>query len=157
MRDFPIYRQRFFLDDPAPGTAAELYLPLKQGEFSGGAAADLFPAGVNPAALVPFAAGVEDVVEIQQPVDQDAGDHADGRDAEQDGDAADADLFIAGQATTAPGVDDPVAMALQAGHQAASLAFFFTLATARSRFSRDRWSINRMPSRWSISCWMQTA
>lgn len=29
MRDFPIYCQRFFLDDPAEGTAAELHLPLK--------------------------------------------------------------------------------------------------------------------------------
>jgi len=29
MRDFPIYCQRFFLDDPAGGTAAELFLPLK--------------------------------------------------------------------------------------------------------------------------------
>lgn len=29
MRDFPIYCQRFFLDDPADGTAAELFLPLK--------------------------------------------------------------------------------------------------------------------------------
>jgi AraC family transcriptional regulator len=29
MRDFPIYCQRFFLDDPEQGTAAELYLPLK--------------------------------------------------------------------------------------------------------------------------------
>ncbi len=29
MRDFPIYCQRFFLDDPALGTAAELHLPLK--------------------------------------------------------------------------------------------------------------------------------
>lgn len=29
MRDFPIYCQRFFLDDPEQGTAAELHLPLK--------------------------------------------------------------------------------------------------------------------------------
>jgi AraC family transcriptional regulator len=29
MRDFPIYCQRFFLDEPAGATAAELYLPLK--------------------------------------------------------------------------------------------------------------------------------
>ncbi len=29
MRDFPIYCQRFFLDDPEMGTAAELHLPLK--------------------------------------------------------------------------------------------------------------------------------
>lgn len=29
MRDFPIYCQRFFLDEPAGGTAAELFLPLK--------------------------------------------------------------------------------------------------------------------------------
>jgi AraC family transcriptional regulator len=29
MRDFPIYCQRFFLDGPAQGTAAELFLPLK--------------------------------------------------------------------------------------------------------------------------------
>jgi len=29
MRDFPIYCQRFFLDEPEQGTAAELYLPLK--------------------------------------------------------------------------------------------------------------------------------
>jgi len=29
MRDFPIYCQRFFLEDPAQGTAAELFLPLK--------------------------------------------------------------------------------------------------------------------------------
>jgi AraC family transcriptional regulator len=29
MRDFPIYCQRFFLDPPEAGTAAELYLPLK--------------------------------------------------------------------------------------------------------------------------------
>ena len=29
MRDFPIYCQRFFLDTPQAGTAAELYLPLK--------------------------------------------------------------------------------------------------------------------------------
>jgi AraC family transcriptional regulator len=29
MRDFPIYCQRFFLDEPAQGTAAELFLPLK--------------------------------------------------------------------------------------------------------------------------------
>lgn len=29
MRDFPIYCQRFFLDEPAAGTAAELFLPLK--------------------------------------------------------------------------------------------------------------------------------
>ncbi|MBL0968455.1 MAG: AraC family transcriptional regulator [Brevundimonas sp.] len=29
MRDFPIYCQRFFLDDPAEGTAAELHLPLR--------------------------------------------------------------------------------------------------------------------------------
>jgi AraC family transcriptional regulator len=29
MRDFPIYCQRFFLDEPAQGTAAELHLPLK--------------------------------------------------------------------------------------------------------------------------------
>lgn len=29
MRDFPIYCQRFFLDDPEQGTAAELFLPLK--------------------------------------------------------------------------------------------------------------------------------
>ncbi|CAN5239593.1 AraC family transcriptional regulator [soil metagenome] len=29
MRDFPIYCQRFFLDDPELGTAAELFLPLK--------------------------------------------------------------------------------------------------------------------------------
>lgn len=29
MRDFPIYCQRFFLDAPEQGTAAELYLPLK--------------------------------------------------------------------------------------------------------------------------------
>lgn len=29
MRDFPIYCQRFFLDDPELGTAAELHLPLK--------------------------------------------------------------------------------------------------------------------------------
>jgi AraC family transcriptional regulator len=29
MRDFPIYCQRFFLDTPEEGTAAELYLPLK--------------------------------------------------------------------------------------------------------------------------------
>ena len=28
MRDFPIYCQRFFLDDPKQGTAAELFLPL---------------------------------------------------------------------------------------------------------------------------------
>ena len=28
MRDFPIYCQRFFLDDPEQGTAAELFLPL---------------------------------------------------------------------------------------------------------------------------------
>ena len=29
MRDFPIYCQRFFLDEPDLGTAAELFLPLK--------------------------------------------------------------------------------------------------------------------------------
>jgi AraC family transcriptional regulator len=29
MRDFPIYCQRFFLEPPQEGTAAELYLPLK--------------------------------------------------------------------------------------------------------------------------------
>jgi AraC family transcriptional regulator len=29
MRDFPIYCQRFFLDEPPGATAAELYLPLK--------------------------------------------------------------------------------------------------------------------------------
>ena len=29
MRDFPIYCQRFFLDEPAHGTAAELFLPLR--------------------------------------------------------------------------------------------------------------------------------
>ena len=29
MRDFPIYCQRFFLEGPEPGTAAELFLPLK--------------------------------------------------------------------------------------------------------------------------------
>jgi AraC family transcriptional regulator len=29
MRDFPIYCQRFFLDDPGHGTAAELFLPLR--------------------------------------------------------------------------------------------------------------------------------
>jgi len=29
MRDFPIYCQRFLLDEPAGGTAAELFLPLK--------------------------------------------------------------------------------------------------------------------------------
>jgi len=29
MRDFPIYCQRFFLDNPAQGTAAELFLPLR--------------------------------------------------------------------------------------------------------------------------------
>ena len=29
MRDFPIYCQRFFLDDPEQGTAADLFLPLK--------------------------------------------------------------------------------------------------------------------------------
>ena len=29
MRDFPIYCQRFFLDQPALGTAAELFLPLQ--------------------------------------------------------------------------------------------------------------------------------
>lgn len=29
MRDFPIYCQRFFLDQPEQGTAAELFLPLK--------------------------------------------------------------------------------------------------------------------------------
>ena len=29
MRDFPIYCERFFLDDPELGTAAELHLPLK--------------------------------------------------------------------------------------------------------------------------------
>jgi AraC family transcriptional regulator len=29
MRDFPIYCQRFFVDAPEQGTAAELYLPLK--------------------------------------------------------------------------------------------------------------------------------
>lgn len=29
MRDFPIYCQRFFLDEPDQGTAAELFLPLK--------------------------------------------------------------------------------------------------------------------------------
>lgn len=29
MRDFPIYCQRLFLDDPEPGAAADLYLPLK--------------------------------------------------------------------------------------------------------------------------------
>lgn len=29
MRDFPIYCQRFFLDKPEQGTAAELFLPLK--------------------------------------------------------------------------------------------------------------------------------
>lgn len=29
MRDFPIYCQRFFLDAPAQGTAAELFLPLR--------------------------------------------------------------------------------------------------------------------------------
>ena len=29
MRDFPIYCQRFFLDAPDQGTAAELFLPLK--------------------------------------------------------------------------------------------------------------------------------
>jgi AraC family transcriptional regulator len=29
MRDFPIYCQRFFVDDPAQGTAADLFLPLK--------------------------------------------------------------------------------------------------------------------------------
>lgn len=29
MRDFPIYCQRFFLDEPELGTAAELFLPLK--------------------------------------------------------------------------------------------------------------------------------
>ena len=34
---------------------------------------------------------------------------------------------------------------------------FFTLSTARWRFRRERWSIKSVPSRWSISCWMQTA
>ena len=29
MRDFPIYCQRFFLDEPEQGTAADLFLPLK--------------------------------------------------------------------------------------------------------------------------------
>ena len=29
MRDFPIYCQRFLLDEPELGTAAELFLPLK--------------------------------------------------------------------------------------------------------------------------------
>jgi len=29
MRDFPIYCQRFFLDEPEQGTAAELFLPLR--------------------------------------------------------------------------------------------------------------------------------
>lgn len=29
MRDYPIYCQRFFLDEPEQGTAAELFLPLK--------------------------------------------------------------------------------------------------------------------------------
>jgi len=29
MRDFPVYCQRFFLNDPEQGTAAELFLPLK--------------------------------------------------------------------------------------------------------------------------------
>ena len=29
MRDFPIYCQRFFLDEPAQGTGAELFLPLR--------------------------------------------------------------------------------------------------------------------------------
>jgi AraC family transcriptional regulator len=29
MRDFPIYCQRFFLDQPEQGTAADLFLPLR--------------------------------------------------------------------------------------------------------------------------------
>jgi DNA-directed RNA polymerase specialized sigma subunit len=48
-----------------------------------------------------------------------------------------------GQAATAARVDDRGL----ASHQAASLAFFLTLATARSRRRRDRWSMNRTPFR----------
>src|SRR5690606_34701950 len=115
------------------------------------------PAREDAAARVPLAAGVEGVVEIEQAVDQQAGDHAHGDDADQRDDAGHADLFIARHAPPAVGSDDAIRPALQPRHQAASLAAFLTLATARSRFSRDRWSMNSTPFRWSISCWMQTA
>jgi len=42
--------------------------------------------------------------------------------------------------------------------QAASFFFaFLTLLMAKLRFRRDRWSMNSVPCRWSISCWMHTA
>jgi len=34
---------------------------------------------------------------------------------------------------------------------------FFSFLSAMLRLRRLRWSMNRMPSRWSISCWMQVA
>src|SRR3989344_5163717 len=120
-------------------------------------ASDSVPAREDAAALVPLAAGVERVVELQQAIQNDAGDDAHGGDADQRDQAGDADLLVAGHAAAAVGADDAVGSALEPGHQAASLAAFLTLATARSRFSRDRWSMNSTPSRWSISCWMQTA
>ena len=46
--------------------------------------------------------------------------------------------------------------AQELGGQAARRAFL-TLLIARSRFRRDRWSMNSTPFKWSISCWMQTA
>jgi exodeoxyribonuclease III len=51
----------------------------------------------------------------------------------------------------------PLLAGMAAQAASSSRAAFFTLATARSRFRRERWSRKRMPSRWSISCWMQTA
>ena len=34
---------------------------------------------------------------------------------------------------------------------------FFTFFSMRWRFSGERWSINNLPLRWSISCWRQPA
>ena len=38
-----------------------------------------------------------------------------------------------------------------------SLRALASFLRTMSRFSRDRWSMNSTPSRWSISCWRQTA
>src|SRR5690606_33868939 len=113
----------------------------------------LHPARIDAAALVPLAARIQGVVEIEQTVQKQARHHADGGDGDDGSQAGRADLLVAGQAATAVRVDDRGL----AGHQAASLAFFLTLATARSRRRRDRWSMNRTPFRWSSSCWKQTA
>src|SRR5690606_8943826 len=40
---------------------------------------------------------------------------------------------------------------------AACLRAFSSRFSSMPRFSADRWSTNTLPSRWSISCWMQTA